>query len=197
MELALFSKMKIIMQMLFSSFMSIELVLFFFLLFLVLVFNIKVQNKIMSFLFFLFFVISICSFVFCFSSYALTCVDSLIMKIMNYYYFPSTVIYFFLFLFMVVVCIYTMFARKLKVFKKIFNYCCSVVVFLLFSMFVVLVVQNGLDMADTVSLYQNMQILSIVQVSNLILLLWIFVTFFYYLYLFFIKKFDKEKVEII
>ena len=195
MDLGLFDKMKIIFQLLFSSFMSIEIVLFFLLLFLLLVFNVKIKNKLVPIILSIFLVIGIIVFCFVFSSYAITCLDSFIMKIMDYYYFPSTIVYFFLFLFMVSVCFITMFSKKMKPMKKVFNYCCSIIVFLLFSMFIVLAVYSKIDFADTVALYQNNQILTLVQVSNLIVLFWFVVSCFYYLYLFFKKKFDEKKVE--
>lgn len=193
MDLGLFDKMKIIFQLLFSSFMSIEIVLFFLLLFLLLVFNVKIKNKLVPIILSIFLVIGIIVFCFVFSSYAITCLDSFIMKIMDYYYFPSTIVYFFIFLFMVSVCFITMFSKKMKPMKKVFNYCCSIIVFLLFSMFIVLAVYSKIDFADTVALYQNNQILTLVQVSNLIVLFWFVVSCFYYLYLFFKKKFDEKK----
>lgn len=195
MDLGLFDKMKIIFQLLFSSFMSIEIVLFFLLLFLLLVFNVKIKNKLVPIILSIFLVIGIIVFCFVFSSYAITCLDSFIMKIMDYYYFPSTIVYFFIFLFMVSVCFITMFSKKMKPMKKVFNYCCSIIVFLLFSMFIVLAVYSKIDFADTVALYQNNQVLTLVQVSNLIVLFWFVVSCFYYLYLFFKKKFDEKKVE--
>lgn len=195
MDLGLFDKMKIIFQLLFSSFMSIEIVLFFLLLFLLLVFNVKIKNKLVPIILSIFLVIGISVFCFVFSSYAITCLDSFIMKIMDYYYFPSTIVYFFIFLFMVSVCFITMFSKKMKPMKKVFNYCCSIIVFLLFSMFIVLAVYSKIDFADTVALYQNNQVLTLVQVSNLIVLFWFVVSCFYYLYLFFKKKFDEKKVE--
>ena len=195
MDLGLFDKMRIIFQLLFSSFMSIEIVLFFLLLFLLLVFNVKIKNKLVPIILSIFLVIGIIGFCFVFSSYAITCLDSFIMKIMDYYYFPSTIVYFFIFLFMVSVCFITMFSKKMKPMKKVFNYCCSIIVFLLFSMFIVLAVYSKIDFADTVALYQNNQVLTLVQVSNLIVLFWFVVSCFYYLYLFFKKKFDEKKVE--
>ena len=165
------------------------------LLFLLLVFNVKIKNKLVPIILSIFLVIGIIVFCFVFSSYAITCLDSFIMKIMDYYYFPSTIVYFFIFLFMVSVCFITMFSKKMKPMKKVFNYCCSIIVFLLFSMFIVLAVYSKIDFADTVALYQNNQILTLVQVSNLIVLFWFVVSCFYYLYLFFKKKFDEKKVE--
>lgn len=195
MELGLLEKMKIIFELLFSSFMSIEIIIFFLLLFLLLIFNIKIKNKIVPIALSVVCISLMIAFMIGFSSYTITCVDSFIMKVMDYYYFPSTVVFFFICLFMIGVFIYTLFSKKLYTFKKIINYLCSTVVFLFFSLFTCIAIVNKLDLADQIALYENKQIITVVQVSNLVVLLWIIVTVFYYLYLFFKKKFDKEKVE--
>lgn len=195
MDLGLFDKMKIIFDLLFSSFMSIEIFLFFLLLFVLVIVNIKVKNRLVPIILTFIVFILIIAFIVGFSSYALTCIDSFIMKIMDYYYFPSTVVFFFIFLFMVGVFVYTMFCKKKMTFKKVFNYICSVSVFFFFAMFTSLAIIGNLDLVDIVALYENNQILTVVQFSNLIVLLWIIVTLFYHLYLFFKKKFDNEKVE--
>ena len=192
MEIGLLEKMKIVFEVLFSSFMSIEIFLFFLLLFLLVLFNIKIKNKIIPFILTGFLLILIVFFCFYFSSYALTCIDTFIMKLMDYYYFPSTVVFFFLFLFMVGVFIFTMFRKKLSMFSKILNYGCSILVFLFFAMFVSLAIVGGIDLSDTVALYENKQILTVVQVSNFIILFWILITFFYQLYLFFKRKYDID-----
>lgn len=192
MEIGLLEKMKIVFEVLFSSFMSIEIFLFFLLLFLLVLFNIKIKNKIIPFILTGFLLILIVFFCFYFSSYALICIDTFIMKLMDYYYFPSTVVFFFLFLFMVGVFIFTMFRKKLNMFSKILNYGCSILVFLFFAMFVSLAIVGGIDLSDTVALYENKQILTVVQVSNFIILFWILITFFYQLYLFFKRKYDTD-----
>ena len=196
MELGIVQKMKIIFDLLFSSFMSIELILLFFLLFLLLLVNIKVKNKIIPFIFTFLVVIMLILFTLSFPSYVITCLDSFIMKVMDYYYFPSTVAYFFILVFMALLFIITMFSKKIKPIKKIFNYLCSTLFFLFFSLFTSLVFINHIDIQDPVHLYENQNILTVVQLSNFILLFWILYTLFYSLYLFFKKKFDKsEKVE--
>ena len=195
MELGLVDKMKIIFQTLFSSFMTIEILLFFLLLFVLLVCNIKIKNKFVPIVLSGFLGILIVAFVVYFSSYVLTCVDSFIMKVMDYYYFPSTVVFFFIFIFMVGIFIFTLFSKKLTTFKKIFNYFCCILVFLFFAMFTSLAVVHDIDLSDTIALYENNQILTVVQVSNLIILFWIIFTLFYYLYSYFKKKFDNEKVN--
>ena len=194
MELSLFEKMKMIFELLFSSFMFLELFLLFLLLFLLGVVNIKANNKILPIFLTVIFLISILGFVIYYSTYVAMCIDTFIMKIMDYYYFPSTVVFFFLFFIAVLIFIYTLFSKKLLLWKKIFNYGIMSIIFLFFSMFVGSANLNHVDLADTVSLYQHDQILSIVQLSNLVFLCWIVVSFFYHLYLFFRRKFDK-KVE--
>lgn len=194
MELSLFEKMKMIFELLFSSFMFLELFLLFLLLFLLGVVNIKANNKILPIFLTVIFGVSILGFVIYYSTYVAMCIDTFIMKIMDYYYFPSTVVFFFLFFIAVLIFIYTLFSKKLLLWKKIFNYGIMSIIFLFFSMFVGSANLNHVDLADTVSLYQHDQILSIVQLSNLVFLCWIVVSFFYHLYLFFRRKFDK-KVE--
>lgn len=194
MELSLFEKMKMIFELLFSSFMFLELFLLFLLLFLLGVVNIKANNKILPIFLTVIFGVSVLGFVIYHSTYVAMCIDTFIMKVMDYYYFPSTVVFFFLFFIAVLIFIYTLFSKKLLLWKKIFNYGIMSIIFLFFSMFVGSANLNHVDLADTVSLYQHDQVLSIVQLSNLVFLCWIVVSFFYHLYLFFRRKFDK-KVE--
>ena len=195
MELSLFEKMKIIFELLFSSFMFIELFFLFLLLFLLVVVNTKVKNKVLPVFLTIVFIISVITIVVYNFSYVATCVDTFIMKVMDYYYFPSTVVFFFLFILAIFIFIYTIFSKRLLTWKKIFNYGIMTVIFLLFSMFIGVASIHHIDLSDVVSLYQNDQILSVVQLSNLIFLCWIIISFFYHLYMFFKRKFDKEKVE--
>ena len=76
------------------------------------------------------------------------------------------------------------------IFKKIFNYICSFIIFLLFFLYVILITTNGIDLGNIVSIYSNDTVLSIVQVSNLVFVIWIIVSMFYKLYLFIKKKVD-------
>lgn len=195
MELGILEKMKIIFDLLFSSFMFLEILLFFLLLFILLVVNIKVKNRIIPVVFSALVFVGIVVFGVLFSPYVFSCIDSFLLKAMEYYYFPSTVIFFFIFLIAVLDFIYTMFSKKLKSFKKIVNYLYVVGTFFFFIVFIGLATINNIDLGDVVTLYQNKQILSVVQVSNLLFLVWGIVSVFYYLFIFFQKKFDKKEVE--
>lgn len=195
MDLGILDKMKIIFDLLFSSFMFLEILLFFLLLFLLLVVNTKVKNRILPVVFSILVIISVVVFGVLFSPYVFSCIDSFLLKAMEYYYFPSTVIFFFIFLIAVLDFIYTMFSKQLKSFKKIVNYLYVVGTFFFFVVFIGLATTHNIDLGDVVTLYQNKQILSVVQVSNLLFLLWGIVSIFYYLFIFFQRKFDKKEVE--
>ena len=83
MKLGIVKKMKIIFETLFSSFLSIELILLFLLLLVLLIINLKRKNKIIPFVLSGIFLILIVLFGVFFNSYTITCVDSFIMKIMD------------------------------------------------------------------------------------------------------------------
>ena len=56
--------------------------------------------------------------------------------------------------------------------------------------FIALATYDGVDLLDTPALYENDLILSLVQLSNFILVIWILFTSFYWLYKYLKIKFD-------
>ena len=190
MNLSLIEKIKIIFQYMFSSFLSVEMFILSLLLFLILVVNLKRKNSIVQMIaigIYLGFVIGI---VISYASYVQTCVDSFVKLVMNYIYFPSTVVYFFIILFISIMIIWTLFTKKLTIFKKAVNYLFFSILYFFFMSFVALATYDGVDLLDITRLYQNDAILSFVQISNFILVIWILFTAFYWLYKYFRKKFD-------
>ena len=125
-----------------------------------------------------------------YTTYAKISFDSFVKQILNYIYFPSTVVYFFIMVFVTAMVLYTLFSKKLSFFKKTFNYSVFSILYFCFMSFLSLSTYYMIDLLDTKSLYLNDTILSFVQVSNLLLLLWIIFTGFYHLFLFFKKKYD-------
>ena len=125
-----------------------------------------------------------------YTTYVKTCIDSFTKGVMNYIYFPSTIVYFFIMVFVTVMILMTLFSKKLNTFKKVINYFIFSILYFLFMSFIALGAHYGIDLVDTALLYQNDTILSIVQISNLILLIWLIYTGFYHLFKFFKKKYD-------
>lgn len=192
MDLSVIEKISIIFKYVFSSFLSIEIFILSLLLFLVLFINHKKHNYVLQMIsvsVFLGFVVGIFA---TYTTYVHTAIDSLVKRIMHYIYFPSTFAYFFIMLFVTFLLIYTMFSQKLSNFKKIFNYAFFSLLFFFFMSFLSLAAIDGVDLTDMTRLYENNVTLSFVQVSNFVLLIWAVYTLFYYLLLFYKKRFDKN-----
>lgn len=191
MDLSIMEKLNMVFKYIFSSFLSIEMLIITLLLFIILVINIKRKNyliQIISISIYLGFVIGV--FI-SYTSYVQTCIDSFVKQILNYIYFPSTIIYFFIMIFVTIIIIYTLFSKRLSIPKKIFNYLIFSLLYFFFVSFLSLCSYDMVDMMDTAKLYENNIILSIVQLSNFILLIWIIITGFYHLYGYYKKRFDK------
>lgn len=190
MNLSLFEKFGTIFKYIFSSFLSIEMFILSLLLFFILIVNLK-RNRVMVQMIaigvYLGFIIGI--FI-SYTTYVKTCINSFTKAIMNYVYFPSTIVYFFIIVFVTVLILYTLFSTKLTKFKKIINYLFFSILYFLFMSFIALSAYDGVDLVNISELYKNDVILSIVQISNLLLLIWLLYTGFYHLYKHFKKKFD-------
>lgn len=189
MDISIFEKFKIIFNYIGSSFVSIGLLVIFTLLLILLLLTIKYKNKTFNVLLLGGFIGTILGIVLSHSDYVSYCFKSLIKMIMNYIYFPSPVVYFFIVLFMLIACIRTLFS-DISIIKKVINYIFTSIIYFLFFLFIVRVTMNGIVLMDLSNVYNDEVILSIVQISNLLFVIWIIVTGFYKLYNFYKKKFD-------
>ena len=125
-----------------------------------------------------------------YTSYVRTSINSFVKGIMNYIYFPSTIVYFFIMAFVTVMILWTLFSKKITYFKKVLNYSFFSILYFFFMSFIALAAYDGVDLVDITKLYQNNTILCLVQISNFILLIWLLVTGFYWLYKYFKNKYD-------
>ena len=186
MFLSLIEKIGLVIKNAFSSFMGIEMFLIILLLFLFLVLNIKRNNKIVKWSF----VISVIAFMAVIIvmnfDYAIYSIDYLLKTIMKYIYFPSTVVYFLIVVLSLVFILISNFS-KMPYYKKVLDISFFSIIYFLFFNFITAIGQYKLDLADKVSLYSNNLVLSIVQISNLVFLIWIIVILFYKLYNYFKK----------
>lgn len=195
MFLSLIEKIGLVIKNAFSSFMGIEMFLIILLLFLFLVLNIKRNNKIVKWSF----VISVIAFMAVIIvmnfDYAIYSINYLLKIIMKYIYFPSTVVYFLIVVLSLVFILISNFS-KMPYYKRVLDISFFSIIYFLFFNFIAAIGQYKLDLADKVSLYSNNLVLSIVQISNLVFVIWIIVILFYKLYNYFKNKYD-EKIEIL
>ena len=191
MNLSVFEKIGTIFKYIFSSFLSIEMFILSALLFIILVVNLKRNKTLIQMIAIGVYIGFVIGIFISYTSYVKTCVDSFTKLVMNYIYFPSTIVYFFIIMFVTGMILYTLFTKKLTHTKKIVNYLFFSILYFLFMSFIALATYDVVDLLDQTALYENDTILSIVQVSNFILLIWLLYTGFYHLYKYFKKKYDK------
>lgn len=185
-----FDKIGLVLKYMFSSIITVELFIFSVLLFILLIINLKRKSTIINIAFAAIFLGLLFSVIVSYSGYVKLCFKSLIKGIMQYIYFPSTIVYFFIILFVSCMLIYTIFSKKLTKFKRVFNYSIFSFIYLLFMLFITLSASNGINLGNMKELYLNDTILSLIQMSNFLLFFWIIYTLFYKLYIYYKKKFD-------
>ena len=190
MNLSLFDKLGDVFKYIFSSFLSIEMFVLSLLLFVILIINLKRNNHVVQMIAIGIYIGFVIGILISYGTYVKTCIDSFVKAIMNYVYFPSTIVYFFIIMFVTVLILYTLFSKRMTSFKKIINYLFFSILYFFFMSFVALAAYDSVDLVNVEVLYQNETILSFVQISNFILLLWLIFTGFYHLYLYFKKKYD-------
>ena len=190
MNLSLFGKIGLIFKYMFSSFLSIEILVLSLLLFCILLFSINNKNKYFQLCTVGIYIGFLIGIIISYNMYVRTCFKSFFKAILNYIYFPSTIAYFFIILFVTIIIIYTIYSRKLTKVKKIINYSFFCVLYFFFMSFIALASYDKVDIMEKTILYQNDTVLSVVQVSNFIFVLWILITIFYYIYKYLKKKFD-------
>lgn len=190
MNMSFLQKIGTVFKYMFSSFVSIELFLLSLLLFLILIINIRLKKKYITASSIVIYIGFLIGIVVSHLSYAKTCIDAFLKGTLNYIYFPSTVAYFFIIVFITIMMIYSILSNKLTTFKKVFNYMIFSIMYFFFSSFVAVATFNKIDFSNITELYKHDIILSIVQVSNLLLVGWILFTLFYKLFVYFKTKFD-------
>lgn len=190
MDMSLFEKMKLVFEYMFSSFLPIGMFILSLLLLCILLVNIKANNKYINIAAIGIYLGFILGILITYSDYVKLCINSFVKAIINYIYFPSTFVYFLIFAFVTGLMIYTIFNKKINKTKKIVNYVCFSILYFFFMSFIVLCVYSGVDIYNTTALYKNEIILALVQISNLLFVIWLIFTGLYEFYGFLKKKFD-------
>lgn len=197
MDLSIFEKIGIVLRHTFSSFLEIELFILCLLFLILLVININKKNKLVNILVSLSFIIFILTLIISNIEYSIYCIDKVLKLVMNYIYFPSVVVFFFLEAFVIVMLVVTIFSNKIKFIKKIINYICFMIFNFLFFSFISLIIYNKINLLEVVDLYKDDTILSIVQCANGLVVCWGIFTLFYLLYNYFKEKYDSNSEKVV
>lgn len=191
MFMSFLEKIQTLFNYMFSSFLTIELFMLILLFFFLLILNIKRKKRIVNYFTSICIIIFMGIIIFLNWNYAVYCFDYFMEGIIKNILFPSTVVYFWIVFLVSLFTIITILNKKDMKSKRYVNYISFAFIYLLFSLFIVEVISNKIILADRVELYTNNVILAIVQISDLIFVLWVIYTLFWYLFRYFKKKYDK------
>lgn len=190
MYLSIIDKIILVMKYFLSSFLGIEMFIASLIIFLFLIFNLKYDNSIVKIGISILLVAIMLFISGGFHTYAKDSINSFIKLIMNYYYFPSLALYYIIALISIVILICTLINDKISNIKRCINYIFLSLFFMFFIGLISYLIKNKIRLVLDYSLYQDDLILSFVQISNFIFLIWIIITIFWYLYRYFKRKFD-------
>lgn len=191
MNLSIFEKIFTVFKAIFSSFLGIELFLLCLFFLIISIVNIRANIKVINYFTLVVFSIFIFLLILFNFDYAGYCMDKVLKLVLEYIYFPSTVVYFYMEILVIIILMVSIFSKKITGFKKIFNYIVFTLFNLFFFLFISVLSYNKIDLASVIDLYSNNLILSLVQVGNILFVMWFIFTVFYNLYKYF-KRYDKK-----
>ena len=171
MDLNLFERIVTFIQMPFQSFLSIELLLIFVILYIFLIYNLKRKNKKVKYalaglLIFFFFLL-----VFYYFDDMMTVFSETIKPFFRAFYFPNIIFYNLVALISLVILIYTMFKENTSKLNKIFTYTFTLLHLFLYTLFVSMAITNNISLVNQASIYRHDEMFVIVFFSQTVFLL--------------------------
>ena len=171
MDLSFIDKLITFITLPFTSFLSIEILLIFIILYIFLVYNEKRRNKkvkitLISLIIFFFSLL-----VFYFQEDIISVLSEIIKTFMRCFYFPNIVFYILTAIISLIILIYTNLKLKLTKLNKIITYTLTIIHLYLFTNFISLAMTNNISLIDTANIYQHDNMFVIVLFSQIIFIL--------------------------
>ena len=171
MDLSFIDKLITFITLPFTSFLSIEILLIFIILYIFLVYNEKKRNKkvkitLISLIIFFFSLL-----VFYFQEDIISVLSEIIKTFMRCFYFPNIVFYILTAIISLIILIYTNLKSNLIKLNKIITYTLTIIHLYLFTNFISLAMTNNISLIDTANIYQHDNMFVIVLFSQIIFIL--------------------------
>lgn len=171
MDLSFIDKLITFITLPFTSFLSIEILLIFIILYIFLVYNEKRRNKkvkitLISLIIFFFSLL-----VFYFQEDIISVLSEIIKTFMRCFYFPNIVFYILTAIISLIILIYTNLKSNLIKLNKIITYTLTIIHLYLFTNFISLAMTNNISLIDTANIYQHDNMFVIVLFSQIIFIL--------------------------
>ena len=171
MDLSILEKLLTFITIPFQSFLTIEILLIFILIFIFLIYNEKRHNKKVKIFLTTLIIFFILLLVFYFSEDISIVLSEIIKPLIRSFYFPNIIFYFLTVIISLTILVYTIFKEKIAKLNKIITYILTLLHLFLFTNFISLAITNNIPLTDTANIYQHDNMFVIVLFSQIIFIL--------------------------
>ncbi len=192
MDLNLIEKILTILKMPFQSYLTIEILLIFILLFIFLIYNERRKNKKVKIALSALIIFFFSLLVFYFYEDMVSVLNEIIKTIMRCFYFPNIIFYILTAIVSLSLLIYNIFKKNNLKLNKIITYVFTLIHIYLFTNFISLAILKNISLIDTVNIYKNDNMFVIVLSSQIIFL---FLVVYKIIFHFYYIKNEKLKNE--
>lgn len=180
MDLSIIEQIMTFITLPFQSFLTIEIILIFIILYIFLLYNEKRQSKKVKVTLTALIIFFFSLLVFYFSDDIINVLSEIIKTIMRCFYFPNIVFYILTVIISLIILIYTVLKEKITKLNKIITYTFTIIHLFLFTNFISLAITNNLSLIDSANIYQHDQMFVIVLFSQIIFILLIIYKLIYH-----------------
>lgn len=180
MDLSIIEQIMTFITLPFQSFLTIEILLIFIILYIFLLYNEKRQSKKVKVTLTALIIFFFSLLVFYFSDDIINVLSEIIKTIMRCFYFPNIVFYILTVIISLIILIYTVLKEKITKLNKIITYTFTIIHLFLFTNFISLAITNNLSLIDNTNIYQHDQMFVIVLFSQIIFILLIIYKLIYH-----------------
>lgn len=180
MDLSIIEQIMTFITLPFQSFLTIEIILIFIILYIFLLYNEKRQSKKVKVTLTALIIFFFSLLVFYFSDDIINVLSEIIKTIMRCFYFPNIVFYILTVIISLIILIYTVLKERLTRLNKIITYTFTIIHLSLFTNFISLAITNNLSLIDSTNIYQHDQLFVIVLFSQIIFILLIIYKLIYH-----------------
>ena len=180
MDLSIIEQIMTFITLPFQSFLTIEILLIFIILYIFLLYNEKRQSKKVKVTLTALIIFFFSLLVFYFSDDIINVLSEIIKTIMRCFYFPNIVFYILTVIISLIILIYTVLKEKITKLNKIITYTFTIIHLFLFTNFISLAITNNLSLIDNANIYQHDQMFVIVLFSQVIFILLIIYKLIYH-----------------
>ena len=171
MDLSLIEQLLTFITLPFQSFLTIEILLIFIILYIFLLYNEKRKNKKVKIALIALIIFFFSLLVFYFEDDIINVLSEIVRTVMRCFYFPNIIFYVLTAIISLVILIYTMLKKNLVKLNKIITYTLTIIHLYLFTNFISLAISMNLSLIDTANIYQHDNMFVIVLVSQIIFII--------------------------